>query len=83
MNTILVEVYLPADGQRYDIRVPRAMNSLLAAHLTADALADLSGGSYRSSRSSIFAWYDSGRLLETGKSLEELNVKNGSKLLLV
>ena len=83
MKTIIIEVHLPADGGKYDIRVPGSMNSLLAAHLTADALANLSDGNYRSSRSSIFAWMDSGKLLETGKSLEELHVENGSRLLLV
>ncbi len=83
MNHLIVEVWLPASDMHYDIRVPAAMNSLLAAHLTADALATLSDGNYRSSRSSIFAWYESGKLLETEKSLEELKVKNGSKLLLV
>ena len=83
MNTILIEVFLPAAGISYDIRVPGSMNSLLAAHLTADALANLSDGNYRSSGSSIFAWRDSGKILETGKSLEEAGVKNGSKLLLI
>ena len=83
MNTINIEVYLPASGKSYDVRIPTAMNSLLAAHLTADALANISDGTYRSSRTSIFAWYDSGKLLETEKSLEEANVKNSSKLLLI
>ena len=83
MNNLIVEVWLPSSDMHYDIRVPSAMNSLLAAHLAADALANLSDGNYRSSRSSIFAWYESGKLLETGKSLEEQNVKNGSKLLLI
>ncbi len=83
MNMIIIEVYLPASGKSYDIRIPAAMNSLLAAHLTADGLANLSDGTYRSSRSSVFAWYDSGKVLEMEKSLEEAAVKNGSKLLLV
>ena len=83
MNMIVAEVYLPASGKSYEIRVPAAMNSLLAAHLTADGLGNLSEGTYRSSRSSVFAWQDSGKVLEMEKSMEEANVRNGSKLLLV
>ena len=83
METIVIEVYLPAAGRTFDVRVPRAMNSLLAAHLTADALASLSDGAYLSSRTSLFAWRESGKLLAMGHSLEQEHVRNGSRLLLV
>ena len=83
MNMIVAEVYLPASGKSYEIRVPAAMNTLLAAHLTADGLENLSGGTYRSSRSSVFAWQENGKVHKMEKSLEEANVRNGSKLLLI
>lgn len=83
MNTLLIEVFLPASGSRFDVRIPAAMNTLQAANLTAAALSSLSSGTYRSSHNSIFAWEGSGKLLNTGNSMEEENVQNGSKLLLV
>lgn len=83
METVVIEVYLPAAGRTFDVRVPQAMNSLLAAHLTADALAALSDGAYLSSRASLFAWRESGRLLDMGRSLEQENVGNGSRLVLI
>lgn len=83
METILIDVYLPAAGRSYEIRVPRAMNSLLAAHLTADALAPLTEGAYLSSRASVFAWRTTGKMLDMSRSLEEEKVMNGSKLLLI
>lgn len=83
METIVVEVYLPAANQTFEVRVPQAMNSLLAAHLTADALATLSDGAYLPSRTSLFAWRENGKLLDMGRSLEQEHVRNCSKLLLI
>ena len=83
METIRIDVYLPATGSNYELRIPRRMNCLLAAHLAADAIAELSEGSYRSSRSSLFAWRDSGKLLGMNHSLAQEHVQNGSRLMLI
>lgn len=83
MDTIVIEVYLPAAEQTFEVRIPQAMNSLLAAHLTADALSALTKGAYLSSRSSLFAWCRDGKLLNMGCSLEQEHVRNGSRLMLI
>ena len=83
MEMIIIEVTLPAAGKSFEIRLPRAMNCLTAAHLTAEALAPLSGGTYLPSRGSFFAWKDSGKLLNMGRSLFQEKVQNGSRLLLI
>lgn len=83
MDTIVIEVYLPAAGRTFEVRVPRAMNSLLAAHLTADALSALAKEVYLSSRTSLFAWRRDGKLLDMSRSLEQEHVQNGSRLLLI
>ena len=83
MDTIVIEVYLPAAGRTFEARVPRAMNSLLAAHLTADALSALAKEVYLSSRTSLFAWRRDGKLLDMSRSLEQEHVQNGSRLLLI
>lgn len=83
MDTIVIEVYLPAVERAFEVRVPRAMNSLLAAHLTADALSALTKGEYLSSRASLFAWRRDGKLLDMNRSLEQEYVQNGSRLLLI
>ena len=83
MNSLLIEVYLPSGGISYDVRIPAAMNTLQAANLTANALASLSSGNYRASHNSVFAWEKNGALLNTKNTMEEENVKNGSKLLLL
>ena len=83
MDTIVIEVYLPAVGESFEVRVPRAMNCLMAAHLTAEALSPLSKGAYLPSRSSLFAWRENGTLLDMSRSLEQEHVHNGSRLMLI
>lgn len=83
METMVVGVELPAIGQSYEVRIPRAMNTRLAAYLTAQALSSLSGGGYLPSKSSVFVWKESGALLEFSKSMEQAEVRNGSQLLLI
>ena len=83
METIVIEVYLPALCRSFDVRVPKGMNTLLCANLTAKALSSLTGGQYQASRSSIFAWRANGALLDTHRSMEKAKVCNGSKLLLI
>ena len=83
MEMLLVEVCLPAAGKRFEVRLPRNMNALLAAHLVADALVSLSNGTYLPSRSSLFAKKGNGQLLNMHRSLEQNGVKNGSCLLLI
>lgn len=83
MNHVIVQVYLPSIQKDFEIKLSCPMNSLLAAHLTARAISPLSEGTYLPSHASIFAWKDTGKLLETGKTLEESGVQNGSHLILL
>ena len=83
MREIVVDVTLAATGGQYDVRLPESMNSLMAANLTARALSRLSDGSYLPSDSSIFAFRENGRLLDTSHALSEEKVHNGSRLLLI
>lgn len=83
MENLYVEVYLPAQGKAYELSVPRALNCFAAAQMAAKALEPLSGGCYAASRNSVFAWRETGQLLDMRKSMEEEKVENGSKLLLI
>ena len=83
MDTLRIEVCLPARGSTYEVRVPCALNTLAAAQLSARALEALSEGAYAASGNSAFAWAESGQQLNMQQSMEQAGVKNGSKLLLI
>lgn len=83
MNHVIVKVYLPTLQRNFEVKIPYAMNSLLAANLTAKAIAPLSEMTYLPSHSSIFAWKETGILIATGKTIEEAGIINGSHLILL
>lgn len=83
MERVIVEVFLPATGRKYDVRLPLDMNVRAVSGMVAKALADLSEGAYLASPTSFLAWKDSGRLLDSHKTLRECAVKNTSQLMLI
>ena len=83
MERVIVEVFLPASGKKYDVRIPLDLNSAVVSGMVAKALAELSDGSYRASGSSSLAWQDSGRMLDTDKTMRECRVQNMSRLILI
>lgn len=83
MNHIIVRVFLPTLQRDFEVKIPCAMNSLLAAQLAAKAISPLSEKTYLPSHSSIFAWKETGQLIETSLSIEQAGVMNGSYLILL
>ena len=83
MESVIVEVFLPATQKSYEIKIPLGLNVLTASDMIAKALAEISEGDYLSSKNSCLAWRETGDLLDMKKALKECNVVNGSKLILV
>lgn len=78
-----VSLRLPAAGREYTLRLPAGLNAHVAALLAAQALEPLSDGAFRAAKSCVLAWRDSGRMLESQKTIDQNGVRNGSKLILV
>lgn len=78
-----VSLRLPAAEREYTLRFPAGLNSHVAALLAAQALEPLSGGAFRAAKSCVLAWRESGRILESQKTIGQNGVRNGSKLLLI
>lgn len=85
MEQVIVEVFLPAAGKRFDVRIPLDLNVSALCNMLARALSDLSEGSYIASRSHIccLAWQETGALLDFAKTARECGVRNASKLLII
>lgn len=78
-----VSLRLPAAEREYTLRFPAGLNAHVAALLAAQALEPLSDGSFRAAKSCVLAWRDSGRMLDSQKTVGQNGVQNGSKLLLI
>ena len=80
---LIVSIRLPAADREYEVRLPAGLNTHIAALLAAQALEGLSEGSFRAAKSCVLAWRDTGRLLDSLKTIGENGVLNGSRLLLI
>lgn len=83
MSRILIEVYLPAALQSYDVRIPADMKLSEAAPLIASALSQLSGYLYCSDEASMLCDRETGEILNINMSAWELGLRNGSRLMLI
>ena len=82
-NKLLVEIYLPAAGRSFDMRIPADSRMGEINALVASIAADLSGGSYRATGTSVLVNAADGRIFDTSMTPSDLEIKNGTKLILI
>ena len=83
MRKLLIDVYLPVALKSYDIQIPADMKLADATRLVADALSQLSGGSYTADSGAILCDRESGKILNINMTVWELGLRNGSRLMLI
>lgn len=83
MDKYLVEVYLPYTGKSYDIRIPSEIFVADAINLISASLEKVTGGAYRFSKDAVLCDRETQAVLDINKTVEELNLKNGSRLILI
>ena len=83
MEMVITQVFVPATGCELDVRFPRDFNAQEAAKMAAKAIEDLYGEGFRSSRSCVLAWRNTGELLNPAKTLAECGVVTSSRLIII
>lgn len=83
MNKVLVEVLLPASGEVYDLRIPLDSQLGEVAMLIVKQLEDLSKGRFIANDTTVLCDAESGEILDINKFVAELEIKNGSRLMLI
>ncbi|MDF2820871.1 MAG: hypothetical protein K0R15_1312 [Clostridiales bacterium] len=83
MNKILVEVYLPVADISYDVFIPTKSKLFEVLPLLSKSISELSGGLYLATEDTILCNYNDGAIYNINLSVEELGLKNGSKLILI
>ena len=83
MNKILVEVFLPALEQSYDVFIPLESKLSEVILLLTKVLNDLSNGCYIARDDAILCDRETGNIFSINMSVFELGLKNGSKLMLI
>ena len=83
MNKIIVQVYLPANGRTYDVRLPEDMYVRDAADVLGDIFSDTAKGFFCKGDVNILCFRDAGESLPQDKTLKELGICNRSQLMFV
>ncbi|MEH7009620.1 methyltransferase [Neobacillus niacini] len=83
MDKILVEVFIPAANQTYDVFLPLKTKVHEVVFLLANTMTELSQGYFTGSDDSILCNRNTGTILNINSSAEELGLLNGAKLMLI
>ena len=83
MHKILVEVYNPASDNSYDVFIPLKSPVYEVVYLLSTTISELSQGHYIATEQTILCDRMTGNVFDINKTIEELGLKNGSKLMLL
>ncbi len=83
MEKVLVEIYLPAANKTFEVYIPLAIRVNEAVLLVSNVLSDLSDGKFLAAEDTVLCDAVSGTILNINKSVFELGIQNGTKLILI
>ncbi len=83
MNKYLIEIYLPACGKSFQLRVPRDVPLAQWLPLAARLLERQSGGLFVSGASTVLCDRQTGDIYDINRTARELGFQNGSAALLI
>ena len=83
MDKILIEMYVPAINQSYDIFIPQGSQMFQVLELVKKAVAELSAGRFVPTEETTFCYRETGSIVNINMTVLELGISNGSKLMLI
>lgn len=83
MEKILIEVYVPVLGISWDMFVPRQIRMSEALEMIKRAVFELSDRRFIANENTAICHREDGTILNINLSVYELELKNGSKLMLI
>lgn len=82
-NKALVEISVPAAGEKFDVFIPLESKMSEVLKLVSTALSDLSGGRYKASNEAVLCDAKTGIIFNINMEVAELGIRNGSQLMLI
>lgn len=83
MNKIIVEIYIPIIGKSYDVFIPKNKKLYEVSQLLAKSISDLTDGMFVMSDNNVLCDLVTGQVLDINLSVNDLGLKNGSRLMLI
>lgn len=83
MKKLTLEIYLPAAQRAFDVQIPANAFLFQVLELAGREISRLSGGLYEADPACVLCDRDSGAILNINMTVWELELRNGSKLMLI
>lgn len=83
MDKVLIEVYVPVLDRSFDMFVPLRSRMHEVLSLVKRAVEELSDGAFRGDENTVLCRREDGATININLSVYELNIRNGSKLMLI
>ncbi len=83
MDNVLVEVYVPALGQTFDIFIPLELPMHQVLELIKKVVTEISGGHFKADQNTAICYHDDGNLININLSVWQLQIQNGTRLMLI
>lgn len=83
MDKVLIEIYVPVLEETYDMFIPLSSPMHEVLELVKKAVVELSDGRFYADGSTAICHREDGTIININMSVYELEIKNGSKLMLI
>lgn len=83
MNKLMVEIYLPAAGKSYDVRIPAESRIGQIIPLIETGMAELAPGYFVPNGDSVLCDRETGVVLDVNYAPAEIGILNGTRLMLI
>ncbi|WP_068673720.1 EsaB/YukD family protein [Oceanobacillus sp. Castelsardo] len=83
MNKVLVEIFLPAANESFDVYIPVESRLSEVLQLVSSLLSDLSAGKYKATQDAVLCDAKTGMIFNINMAVSELGIQNGSRLMLI
>ena len=82
-SKVLVEVLVPASGEKYDMFIPLTVRMGEVIQMVITVVNDLSAGKFKASEDAVLFNADSGLPYDVNTVVAELQIQNGTRLMLI
>ena len=83
MNKVLVKLYVPTIEEQYDIWIPGDRKIYSAIKLISRTINELTYGEYNPKKLPVLYDKKTGEVYDINKTIEEVEIKSGSELILI
>ncbi|MDO5382316.1 MAG: EsaB/YukD family protein [Eubacteriales bacterium] len=82
-DKVLVDIYVPASGKQYDVRIPLVSSISDVIKTVSKMITDMSDDSFTASEDTVLCIRDTGTILNINISVYAAGITNGTRLMLI